>query len=247
TANFKWDLMATFSTNKNEVTKLTNENLPLGYLNTAAPGGTGQSGINTQRVAEGYPIGQFYTLDYAGRDESGMSQYRKPDGTLTTSPTTDDHVYLSNAQPKFLYGLNSSMTWKNFDFNMFFRGVYGNTILNAQLADLNRPFNASLSNLPKFSLDEPINDGNVSKYSSRYLESGSYLRFDNATLGYSFPTGMKDVKKIRLYLNAQNLFIITDYRGIDPEMEIGGLTPGIDMKNYYPKTRSFILGVNLDF
>ena len=81
-----------------------------------------------------------------------MSQYRKPDGTLTTSPTTDDHVYLGNAQPKFLYGLNSNMTWKNFDFNMFFRGVYGNTILNAQLADLNRPFNASLSNLPSFSL-----------------------------------------------------------------------------------------------
>lgn len=244
---FNWDLMATFSTNKNKVTKLTNENLPLGYLNTASPGGTGQSGIYTQRVAEGYPIGQFYTLEYAGRDESGMSQYRKPDGTLTTSPTTDDHVYLSDAQPKFIYGLNSSMTWKNFDFNMFFRGVYGNTILNAQIADLNRPFNASLSNLPRFSIDEPITDGNVSRYSSRYLESGSYLRFDNATLGYSFPTGMRDIKKIRLYFNAQNIFIITDYRGIDPEMEIGGLTPGIDMRNYYPKTRSFLLGVNLNF
>ncbi|HLT06883.1 MAG TPA: SusC/RagA family TonB-linked outer membrane protein [Cyclobacteriaceae bacterium] len=246
-SSFQWDLMGTFSTNKNEVTKLTNENLPLGYLNTAAPGGTGQSGINTQRVAEGYPIGQFYTLEFAGRDESGMSQYRKPDGSLTTSPTTDDHVYLGNAQPKLLYGLNSSMSWKNFDLNMFFRGVYGNTILNAQLADLNRPFNASLSNLPRFSMDEPITDGNVSRYSSRYLESGSYFRFDNATLGYSFPTRSNNVKKIRLYLNAQNLFIITDYRGIDPEMEIGGLTPGIDMKNYYPKTRSFLLGLNLNF
>jgi iron complex outermembrane receptor protein len=244
---FNWDIMATFSTNKNRVNKLTSENLPLGFLNTASPGGTGQSGIFTQRVAEGYPIGQFFTLEYAGRDETGMSQYRTPDGTLTTSPTTDDHVYLSNAQPKFLYGINSTMSWNGFDFNMFFRGVYGNTILNAQLADLNRPFNASLSNLPRFSLTEPITDGSVSRYSSRYIESGSYLRFDNATLGYSIPINSKNVQKIRLYVNAQNIFIITDYRGIDPEMEIGGLTPGIDMRNYYPKTRSFLLGINLNF
>src|SRR5690606_42030213 len=107
--------------------------LALCYQYTAAPGGTGQCGINTQRVAEGDPIGQFHTVEFAGRDESGMSQYRKPDGSLTTSPTTDEHVYLGNAQPKLLYGLNSSMSWKNFDLNMFFRGVYGNKIGRAHV------------------------------------------------------------------------------------------------------------------
>ena len=83
--------------------------------------------------------------------------------------------------------------------------------------------------------------------SDRYLEDGSYARLDNATIGYSVKTKIAAISKLRFYVTGTNLFTITDYRGIDPEINIGGLTPGIDSKNYYPKTRSLIIGANLVF
>ena len=81
----------------------------------------------------------------------------------------------------------------------------------------------------------------------RYLESGSYLRLDNATLGYTVPIKNKTIKSLRVYATGNNLFIITKYRGIDPEINMGGLTPGIDNNNFYPKTRSYLLGLNIIF
>ncbi|MEB0249589.1 TonB-dependent receptor, partial [Mucilaginibacter sp. 5B2] len=81
----------------------------------------------------------------------------------------------------------------------------------------------------------------------RYLESGSYLRLDNATLGYTLRPNVKSIKSLRFYLSGNNIFIITKYRGVDPEINIGGSTPGIDNKDFYPKTRTFSVGVTASF
>jgi len=83
--------------------------------------------------------------------------------------------------------------------------------------------------------------------SDRYLENGSYLRLDNATLGYNVKLKTAAINKLRVYVAATNLFTITNYTGIDPEINIGGLTPGIDNRNFYPKTRSVIIGANIIF
>jgi iron complex outermembrane receptor protein len=125
--------------------------------------------------------------------------------------------------------------------------VYGNQILNATLANLNVPYGSTATNLPKFSLSESAQDDRAYLLSDRYIESGSYLRMDNATLGYNVPVKSKYVKKIRVYVSGNNLFVISKYRGIDPEIDMGGLTPGIDNNNFYPKTRSFLFGLNASF
>jgi iron complex outermembrane receptor protein len=146
-----------------------------------------------------------------------------------------------------IYGWTNTFTYKSFDLNFLVRAVTGNQILNATLANLNNPTDSKLQNIPTFTLGESFKDVNGYLISDRFLESGSYLRMDNATLGYTFKTRSTAFKSIRAYVSGTNLFVITKYRGVDPEVNLSGLTPGIDNNNFYPKTRTFLLGVNASF
>ena len=129
---------------------------------------------------------------------------------------------------------------------MFLRGVTGNKILNATLAGLNSPADANAYNQPRIILDQPFTDINSYLISDRYIEDGSYLRLDNATLGYTVRNSrVGALKNLRFYVTGTNLFTLTGYRGVDPEISLGGLTPGIDNNNFYPKTRSFVFGANI--
>ncbi|WP_207421118.1 SusC/RagA family TonB-linked outer membrane protein [Desertivirga brevis] len=244
---FKWNSSMNFSHNTNKVESLSNDKFTLSSIPTAYLGGKGQSTNSSQIVTEGLPIGSFNIYRYAGKDEKGVTQMFKTDGTLTTAPTSADFSYAGNAQPKFMYGWNNSFSYRNFDLNFFLRGVYGNKVLNATLAGLNNPGDATTVNIPRFTLNESAADNNAYLISDRFLENGSYLRMDNATLGYTFTSPLKSLSKMRIYTTANNLFVITKYRGIDPEVNMGGLEPGIDNNNYYPKTRSFLLGLNVTF
>ena len=186
-------------------------------------------------------------MHYAGKNQSGVSTFQKADGTITLAPTTADYTLPGNAQPSLIYGWSNTFIYKNFDLNFFFRGVSGNKILNATLAGINAPSDSKNNNIPRFTLGESYADYNSYIISDRYLESGSYLRLDNATIGYNAKTSIPSLTRLRFYVSANNLFVITKYRGIDPEINMGGLNPGIDNINYYPKTRSFIFGVNVIF
>lgn len=250
--SFIWKSSFNISTNKNKVVSLSNDLLNTKEFLTASVGGKGQSGIYKQVIRPGYPVGTFNTWHYAGKDQSGLSTFLFADGTVKAAqPTTADHMILGNAQPKFIYGWNNNFTYRNFDLNIFVRGVVGNKILNATLAALNSPAITSNppSNIPQFTIDQgdKVADLYTNLLSDRYIESGSYLRLDNATLGYSFKLNSPYIHKLRVYTSVNNAFVITNYRGIDPEINMGGLEPGIDNNNFYPKTRSFIFGVNVNF
>jgi len=243
--DFSWTTSINLSHNKNELVSLSNDNFDMPLIETAYLGGRGQSSSASQVVREGYPLGTFHTLRYAGKNEDGITQFYDKDGNLTLEGNSENFYYTGSAQPKLMYGWNNTFKYKNFDLNFFLRGVAGNKILNATLADMNAPNNATQTNIPQFSLTESINDNNAYYISDRFIESGTYLRMDNAALGYTFKT--KSNNRMRLYVGGNNLFVLTKYRGIDPEIDMGGLQPGIDNRNYYPKTRSFMLGINLVF
>jgi len=98
-----------------------------------------------------------------------------------------------------------------------------------------------------FSADESAKDVNAYRYSTRFIESGNYVRLDNASLGYTFRNIAKNFRTLRLYVTGTNLLTFTSYRGIDPEVNMGGLTPGVDANNFYPKTRTVLFGVNAQF
>lgn len=244
---FTWTTALNFSHNRNNIESLSNDKFTLTSIPTAILGGKGQSGNTSQMVVEGQPVGSFYIWKYMGKNHEGKSQFLKKDGTLTLTPTSDDFLYAGSAQPKLAYGWNNSFTYGDFDFNFFLRGVSGNKILNATLANLNSPNDATFHNIPVYTLQESAADDKAYFISDRYLESGSYLRMDNVTLGYTVPVKSQYVRRLRFYATANNLFVITDYSGIDPEINLGGLEPGIDNSNFYPKTRSFLLGVNMTF
>ncbi len=249
TKNFSWSTSLNYSHNKNEITKLTNPYFIGGdSIRRVQPDGGGQTGSTLQILKEGKPLGQFFTLQYAGKNDQGVSQYVAKDGSLTTNPQIGvDYHYAGSAQPKFLMGWNNNFTYKKFDLNIFFRGVFGNKIFNATRADLFRPSTAMSSNILVDAANESPNDLNAYKYSTRFIEDGSYIRLDNMTLGYDFGAVGKYIKKLRIYETANNLFVITKYTGIDPEVEQGGTAPGVDSNNFYPKTRTFLFGLNVIF
>jgi len=249
TKGFTWTTSANLAHNKNEVVSLTNDKFPsLTSIPAAYLGGKGQTSNWSQVIMEGQPLGTFSLWHYTGKNDNGNSTFQKADGTITTKqPSTTDLYVAGNAQPKLMFGWNNTFTYKNFDLNFFLRGVTGNKILNNTLAQLNNPVDSKNNNIPKFTRGEAFTDNFAYLTSDRFLENGSYVRLDNATLGYSVKAKIKGISKMRFYVSGNNLFTITDYRGIDPEINIGGITPGIDAKNFYPKTRSFIIGANLMF
>ncbi|WP_035644327.1 TonB-dependent receptor [Flavobacterium sp. ASV13] len=249
TKNFSYATSLNFSHNKNEITKLTNPYFIGGdSIRRVQPDGGGQTGSTLQILKEGKPLGQFFTLQYAGKNAAGISQYVAKDGSLTTNPQIGvDYHYAGSAQPKFMMGWNNNFTYKKFDLNIFFRGVFGNKIFNATRADLFRPSTAMSNNILVDAAGESPNDINAYKYSTRFIEDGSYIRLDNMTLGYDFGKVGRYIKKIRIYETVNNLFVITKYSGIDPEVEQGGTAPGVDSNNFYPKTTTFLFGMNVVF
>ncbi|OYX25327.1 MAG: SusC/RagA family TonB-linked outer membrane protein [Flavobacteriales bacterium 32-35-8] len=179
-----------------------------------------------------------------------------PDGRITN----DDKTIIGSAIPDFTYGLNFDATYKNFDFNVFFNGVQGRDIMNTNIYDLEgmpRLFNAGVGVLnrwtgPGTSNSVPRAGGAPQNLaiSTRYLEDGSFLRLRNLTIGYTLPNnvlGQDLFSKFRIYVSGQNLFTITDYSGLDPEVANGGaFESGID-RGAYPQPKTYLVGLQLSF
>jgi len=252
--SFQWVASLNFAHNKNKLVSLSNNIFKLDSIFEASPGGQGQTGSYVQIIKSGKPVGQFFTFSYAGKNAAGVSQFYDATGKITLAPRNfADYYYAGNAQPKLQIGWGNTLTWKGFDLNIFVRASLGAKVMDATLADLNRPDEVTNYNLPVFSTNESPKDISAYIYSNRYVEDASYLRLDNVTLGYSIPPFFKGMRGLRLYVSGNNLAILTGYRGIDPEVSLSGLTPpagltpGVDNKDYYPRTRAFLFGLNLDF
>jgi iron complex outermembrane receptor protein len=246
-SEFSWTTSVNLAHNKNEITSLTNPLFPGGdSIRYAQPDGGGQTGSTLQIRKSGRPLGQFFTLDYAGQNASGVTQFNSATKGLTVSPTIGaDYVYAGSPQPKLLVGWTNTLKYKGFDLNLFFRGVFGNKIFNATRADLFRPADAQRTNILVDAQNELPADINVYKYSTRFIESGNYIRLDNATIGYNLKKLGNGIQRLRVYASVNNAFVITKYTGIDPEINQGGMSPGVDANNFYPKTRTIMLGVNV--
>lgn len=166
----------------------------------------------------------------------------------------NDKTALGNPFPWLTYGINASLEWKGIDFQVFFQGVYGNEIYNAlRLRTEGTGNEATLSTTmrdvwtlsnPDGSIPNPKGSPNNRLDSDRFIESGAYLRLKNMQIGYTLPSRWTEkisMSRCRIYLSANNLFTVTKYSGYDPE--VGG---GVDYGNY-PQSRTFMLGVNINF
>ncbi len=244
-SDFRWNASINFAHNKNEITSLSNDNFTTSSIKTGDAWIRGGSNNTTHIVEEGKEVGTFYGWVCKGLDSAG--KYIMDDMIDGKAGLTDeDRTYIGSAQPKFTYGISNVLTFKKFEFNFFFRGVYGNDVLNFSKMSYATTQWLPGANVLRDALTLGLTES--PKYCSLYIEKGSFLRLDNASLAYNFDTkGLWGFTKLRLYVTGQNLFIITKYDGLDPEVEMSGLNPGVEGREYYPKSRTFSLGVNLSF
>jgi iron complex outermembrane receptor protein len=251
--NFTWNTSVNLAHNKNEITKLSNDLYKTERVYVGDPWIRGASGVTSHVIEEGHPVGQFFMLKCDGIDENGkyIIEDLNGDGQITD----DDRTYCGSAQPKLTYGWNNTFNWKNWDANVFVRGTIGNKVLNNPKAAYGN--NTYISGCNALKNDDLMKLRENSRVCSYYLEDASFLRLDNASIGYTFNTEkISWLQKARVYFAVQNLFVITGYSGLDPEVEIyrgeasdddAGLSPGIESRDYMPKARSFTFGVNLTF
>lgn len=248
TKKITWNTSLNVSHNKNNVESISNDKFSADYFDEAELNAPGQSGAQQQRIQAGKPLGSFYTWKWAGYDTNGVSLFYKADGTTTTTPSNSDRFWTGSAQPKLTFGWNNTLNYMNWSMTMFFSGVTGNKVLNATRARLSRVAEATHINLlASVAQTDKASDYNANYLSDRYIEKGDYIRLSNLALSYTFKDVCDYIKDIRLYASCNNVFVITGYKGLDPEVNLGGLTPGIDNKDYYPKTRTFMFGASLTF
>jgi TonB-dependent starch-binding outer membrane protein SusC len=249
--NFSWETQANIGTLKNYITTLLAQfkgtdlsltNRGYGY---AYGGGFGKAYVTQLEV--GYPAGVFWIPQHAGLDPAGKELYNNYDADgkfigTSTSYTNQDRVFI-DPNPDFTWGFTNNFAYGNFDLSFFLRGVQGQKIFANSLLRLETIAYLPGSNITLKALTNGFMD--LPQPSTYWLRNGSFTRLENFTLGYNLKN-MKGINNLRLYVTATNLFVITSYDGVDPEINTDGSQRYID-QNYYPKTRGFTFGVNVGF
>lgn len=239
------------------ITYLTNkvENSPYSVIASGSASGAGLTSATINGYINGEPIGTFYLKEFIGIGADSLSDYTDLDKDGVD--TDKDRISAGTALPNVLYSFYGGLSFKGFDFNAQFNGVAGNKIydLTANTSFLKVRLAKSVNTTAEAIKEPRESVSNASPVSTRYLKSGSYLRLNNVTLGYSFDTRKLGINKyftsLRVSLTGQNLFVITKYDGYDPEVNadrnIDNVTSyGIDYLSY-PKARSILFSVNLQF
>ncbi len=242
--DFTLDANLSLSYNHQEVTKLSNDVYQaVGLQAGSLHGLRGMSNMYSQIIKEGYPAGAFYGPVCHGIDENGKYIVDHDENGNVINE------YLGSAQPKFNAGLTVSASYKGIDFNVAAYGMFGQKVLNATRMAMFDPTRLPSQNVPDDFVSSGIKDDPL--FSSYFVENGDFVRLQSVTIGYTIPNTKKiGFEKIRLYLTGENLFCITGYTGLDPEVAIPDNVldgQGIDRFNSYPRPRTYSLGVNISF
>ncbi|HTI08222.1 MAG TPA: SusC/RagA family TonB-linked outer membrane protein [Puia sp.] len=277
TKDFEWNTSVSYSTNKNKLVSLSNDiyKTSTNYLQVGAIFPPIQTFSHLLRV--GGPVGDFYGFkvtdigsDAADAANYGQWVYEGSDGKPVPysnfTHSFGDKRVIGNGLPKFYAGWNNNFRYKKWDLSITQRGAFKFQVANLQRMMLENPTQIQYNVLTtafdkvygKTQLKSPL------EFNSYYIENGDYWKIDNITLGYSLPqTGIKYIQSARFYVSVLNAFILTGYKGIDPEVSLrngtsyaqsgvaqtptAGLDPGVDGPWKYPTTRTFSLGLNVTF
>ena len=199
------------------------------------------------RLAPGEEIGQFYIWKYAGIDNAGnWLLYDKDNNVINaTDKTIEDKRYIGNAIPDLVLSWDNSVSWRNFDLNIFFRSWIGHEVFNMTEMYYGLP-NAVNKNILRSAVTKNSHIIGEKELCDYFLENGSFLKLESVSIGYTLDF-KKWIESIRFSVTGRNLFCLTGYSGLDPEINSTGLTPGFEGLNMYPRTRVFTLGVQINF
>ncbi len=240
--DLNWSVNVNFSKIDNQV-----KNMDVSKIATGYPSGPGITGTPSQYIINNEPLGTFWGKTFEGFDDAGKSIFAKDaDGK-------EIEGVIGHALPDFTYNLSTTLNWKRFDLTMNFNGVYGNDVYNnlANIMDQMTLFGSGWNTTPS-AIASGESTSNVLNYSSRFIEDGSYLRLSNATLGYTFKLpNQKYISRLRAFASGNNLFVVSDYSGYDPEVNTTRVSNGVPAIGIgwttYPKAMTFTFGVNVEF
>lgn len=251
--NFTWSMDATASTIKNTLDSYSNSQYKVLYNTFGDIGGAGDLG-RAITTFEGGEVGVFYGKRFAGLTPEGKWLFYNRNGEAVTNDKINvsydknltDLAPLGRGTPKYYMSWTNNFTYKNFDLRVFLRGKFDYKILNTTaLTYGNQTWSGNLLK-ETFGKYAGINDTYM--YSDYYLENGSHIKIDEVTLGYTIKSKSNWFRNARVYVTGQNLATITGYSGNDPDfISDTGLGPGVDLRNMYPSTRSFLVGLNVGF
>ncbi|MBL0743622.1 SusC/RagA family TonB-linked outer membrane protein [Chryseolinea lacunae] len=236
--NFKWTVVANAAFNSNMVKDYT------GIINTGQINGQGLSGAYAQRIYGDQPLFAWFVRDFVGYNENGIAQYRDND---------DRQKFVGKSPiPKANAGLTNNLKYKHWDFSVFLNGQFGHYLYNNTA---NAFFTAGALANGRNTTKDVVGNGegrlNSPDVSTRFLENGSFVRLQNVTLGYNIPVANTVVQSLRVFVTGQNLFVITNYTGQDPEVNTNKSLDGVPSLNIdytsYPRSRTFTFGVNASF
>jgi TonB-linked SusC/RagA family outer membrane protein len=251
---FNWTTSINYSHNKNKILSLSDKSFQLasGYFDSGTTGEPIQQSIS--RIQIGQSIGNFWGFKSIDIDDKGHWIIEGKDGQPKSidDQQADDKQIIGNGLPKHYLSWNNTFAYKNFDLNITMRGAFGFQILNTSRMVYESPVMLTRGNLLSSAYDNiygkrPLADDQSLNYLSYYIEKGDYWKIDNVTLGYNIKLNKPSIKNVRIYVSASNLKTFTGYKGIDPEVNIIGLTPGVDDRNRYPATSTYTLGAFLTF
>jgi TonB-linked SusC/RagA family outer membrane protein len=264
--SFSWTPAVTFGLNRNKITNLSgslgNTTFNVTQAAVGSTSGLGISGAisNIAYLKVGYPVGTLLLPEYAGKDANGNQEFWKynADGSRTAvtdvgllnyadNGSTQDRKFYST-EPKFNYSISNTFTYKAFDLNIFMRGEYGGHGFNESAMDY-----TSLAKLGTYGVLAEASDLGIksaSQPSTYWLQGTSFLKIQSATLGYNVNiVNNRYIDKLHIYIAGNNLYTITKYKGIDPELNTQVATTnssqGIDLRTIYPRPRQLSFGVNL--
>ena len=240
TRDLVWTTSIVAAHNENKLIKFTNEEFKnqdyeVGWIATPV-------GAYVQRLIEGESLGSFYApiWEKVGSNGSDVLQNEFMGQVPQAKWSLVGHAY-----PDITIGWSNNVKYKAWSLQATLRASIGGKIFNSYRANYESLQQIGLRNILSSWLDDPSFTGEI-RYSSKYIEDATYLKLDNLTLGYDLPIKNKYIHGAKAFLSAQNVFCLTGYKGVDPEVSLTGLTPGIESTSYYPRTRTFTLGVSFN-
>ena len=237
--DFSWNLGTNISFLENEL-----EGLP-GFYETGGLHGQGISGTRVQHIVSGHPLNTYYLPIFEGIDKAtGQAIYRGGD-------PANNKFYVNSPNPTMLLGITTELQYKKLMLNVGMNGTFGHYLYNNTANTVLPIGNLGTRNIAKTLIETDIKEdaSNPITPSTRYLEKGNYLKMGNATLSYNFGKLSNTFRNLTISLTGQNLFVITNFTGFDPEVNtdksIGGI-PSLGIEyTPYPAARTFLLGVSL--
>ena len=250
-----WDINLSMARNIMKIEKLSGGLYETDAVQSGSLHGLrGMSNQYAQTIREGYAVGTFWGQECTGLNEKG--KFLDINGNVLNSQADSLNVDLGNPQPKLSLGFSTAVTYKNFDLSVSAYGLFGQKVLNATAMSMNDMTRFPALNVPPKLFNDSITSAPT--FSSYWIENASFFRLQSVTLGYSFHFKKLGIERLRLYIMGENLFVITQYTGLDPEIKIeeydsstGKMdalrNPGIDRYDVYPRPRTISVGLNLSF